>query len=175
MGVTSSNPPSDAVLRHYGIKGMRWGVRRKEGADGRVQRSDAIKGRDGGRISVSESGEYTTSRGNPVSADAVIARARQEKAKNQGSDSLSTKELQELVNRMNLEKQYDGLNPATMNKGLELAMDFAKVAVPIVGLAKLNDMGKKENLDPKMAIGIAVGTAMLNKFANSGGEKKKKK
>lgn len=172
MGVTSSSPPSDAVLRHYGIKGMRWGVRRKEDPDGRVQKSDAIKGRDGGRISVSESGEYTTSRGNPVSADAVVARARQTKAKNQGSDSLSTKELQELVNRMNLEKQYDGLNPATMNKGLELAMNLGKVVVPIVGLAKLADAGSKEDLDPKTALAIEVGKAVLMKMASSGGKKK---
>lgn len=171
MGVTSSSPPSDAVLRHYGIKGMRWGVRRKEGADGRVSKSDAIKGRDGGRISVSESGEYTTTRGNPVSADAVVARARQTKAKHQGSDSLSTKELQELVNRMNLEKQYDGLNPATMHKGLELAMGLGKVVVPVIAMNKL---GAKLSADPdnqKLQLGIQVVGALLS--ASGGGKKKK--
>lgn len=173
MGVTSSSPPSDAVLRHYGIKGMRWGVRRKEGADGRVAKSDTIKSRDGSRITVSESGEYTTTRGNPVSADAVVARARQTKAKNQGSDSLSTKELQELVNRMNLEKQYDGLNPATMNKGLALAMSLGQVVVPVIGMAKLAEAGSKEDINPNTALAIEVGKAMLIKMASGGGKKKK--
>lgn len=170
----SNDRPSNAVLQHYGIKGMRWGVRRKEGADGRVAKSNQVKSRSGSPILLDEgSGQYKTARGTPVAADAVVARARQAQAKAQGSDSLSTKELQELVNRMNLEKQYDGLNPATMNKGLELAMNLGKVVVPIVGLAKLADAGSKEDLDPKTALAIEVGKAVLMKMASGGGKKKK--
>lgn len=34
-----SDNPEDYELAHYGIKGMKWGVRRKEGPDGRVGKS----------------------------------------------------------------------------------------------------------------------------------------
>lgn len=185
MGVSSYDPPSDVVLRHYGVKGMRWGVIRKNPreriAERRAERKankGAVKSREGHRISVNEkTGEYQTSKGTPVSADAVVARARQVKAKNQGSDSLSTKELQELVNRMNLEKQYDGLNPTTMNKGLELTMKFAQVAVPVIAMSKISDVRKSnaEDMDPKMAIGLAVAEAVVSKMISGGGKKKKDK
>ena len=76
----------DEVLAHLGIKGMRWGVRRS--------RSQI----DGG------------------SEDHRNAAAARAKAKKGGVKALSNKELQDLVNRMNLEQQYSRVVPPSRGK-----------------------------------------------------------
>lgn len=101
-------------LAHYGVKGMRWGVRKKDRGS-----SD-----DG-----------------PKSEDASRARAHRSTVKKGGTDALSNKELQELVTRLNLEQQYSRLNAETTTAGKrfvngskslgqslvkELAKDYAK-------------------------------------------------
>lgn len=86
--------PSDVVLAHYGVKGMRWG--RRKGGDSSSE-SAAPKG--------------------PVSSDAANAKKHGAKAKTSGTDALSNKELQDVVTRMNLEQQYSKLNSQTVAKG----------------------------------------------------------
>lgn len=68
------------ILSHYGVKGMKWGVTRSS----------------------------SQSSSDPDSADVVSVKASKKKiAKNSGkTDSLSNKDLQDLVTRMNLEQQY---------------------------------------------------------------------
>ena len=77
------------VLRHHGIKGMRWGVRRKNigSADEKV-----------------------------VSTDAAKAAGAREKAKTHGTQSLSNQEMQALVTRMNLERQLKQVTPDSRTK-----------------------------------------------------------
>lgn len=89
----------DDVLAHYGVKGMRWGVRRAH---------------------PSSSGSSPKKPSSPVSEDAAAARTAKSKSKQHGLDSLSNKELQHLVNRMNLEQQYSRLtsHEGTMKAGL---------------------------------------------------------
>lgn len=75
-------------LSHYGIKGMKWGVRRKH-----------------------------PSASHPPSEDHAKATASKEKIKAAGgTHPLSNQELQHLVNRMNLEKQYSTLSTQTKKK-----------------------------------------------------------
>lgn len=71
----------DKVLAHHGIKGMKWGVRRT-----RSQIASA-----------------------PASSDTVRIDQHKATVKSGGTRALDTKELQELVNRMNLERQYKDL------------------------------------------------------------------
>jgi len=91
----------DDFLAHFGVKGMRWGVRRDRGPDGTVS---------GGKGSIvkrqPDSEEHTVSR----------------QLKSRSVSSLSNKELQTLVNRMNLEAQYSKLSPSVKSSGL----DFVK-------------------------------------------------
>lgn len=68
-----------ATLQHFGIKGMRWGVRR----------------------SVNELRENLK-----PSADAIAAGKAKGKAKIGGVEALSNKEIQTAITRMNLERQY---------------------------------------------------------------------
>lgn len=80
--------PRDYELAHYGIKGMKWGIRRKTGSDGLVEKS-------------SEPKEF--------SEDAAKAKSSGEKARTKGVQSLSNYELRQLNDRLNLEANYSRL------------------------------------------------------------------
>lgn len=71
----------DEVLEHHGIKGMKWGVIRSRSA------IDSA----------------------PASADTKMIDNHKATVKSGGTRALQTNELQALVNRMNLEKQYKDL------------------------------------------------------------------
>lgn len=87
----------DNELRHFGVKGMKWGVRK---ADRNAPRAVATK---------QKPGDYIQSKGGkrqPGSEDAFRTQTYRQMAKASTTDSLSNKELQALVNRMNLEQNY---------------------------------------------------------------------
>lgn len=92
----------DDVLSHYGVKGMHWGIRKK--------RSDPP--------------------GPAQSADSKRTDEYKARAKAGGHQALDTKELQELVNRMNLEQQYNRLRPPTKK---EAALKFVADTLLEVG------------------------------------------
>lgn len=93
------------VLSHYGIKGMRWGVRRRRGADGLVEKSADTQNAEKARAKVGKKGN---------------------------TDALSNKELQDLVTRMNLERQFSTLT--AQNKKPNPALKF--VADTLVNVGK---------------------------------------
>jgi 2'-5' RNA ligase len=93
MDVLAQMDPVHAVLTHHGIKGMRWGVRRERGKNGRV-----------------------------VGEDAAKARAAADKKKRTGLDSLENHELQALVNRMNLEQSLKRLESQQPKSGSQKAV-----------------------------------------------------
>lgn len=95
-------------LAHYGIKGMKWGIRRGDTASSSTPKP-------------------------PAHDDAVKVKTHKEKLKKGGTDALSNAELQELVSRMNLEKQLTTLQPPT----------GAKKAQKILGDVLLN-AGKQQ-------------------------------
>lgn len=77
------------MLAHFGVKGMKWGVRRTTSMD-------------------------------VSSDDARAAEAARIKAGKSGTKALSNKELRALVDRMNLEQQFDRLKlsqPSRFRKG----------------------------------------------------------
>jgi len=93
-------PELDDVLSHYGIKGMRWGVRRSD-KGGSGEPSDVIiKSRPG------KAPEVSGGHNQPPSDDAKRAAAYRQKAKASTIHSLSNQELKALVDRMNLEANY---------------------------------------------------------------------
>jgi hypothetical protein len=75
---------------HHGIKGMKWGVRKDRGSNSSSRRSSKVS--------------------HPASEDAKKADVARSKIKSGGTHSLSNQELQHLVNRMNLERQYANLS-----------------------------------------------------------------
>lgn len=89
----------DEVLAHFGVKGMKWGVRNVDRSSGGSE--------DHARVS-----------------------AIKKKLKTGGTHSLSNKELQDLVTRINLERQFKAANPSVQKK----AVDFA--ASILLGVGK---------------------------------------
>lgn len=129
----------DASLQHYGIKGMRWGVRRSQ-----KQLAKASSA--------------------PDSEDVVNKKAAAAKVSSTGStDSLSNKELQDLVTRMNLEQQFSRLSTGQNGSAQKKGESFAK--------SILKETGKKQVAG---VIGLALSpqSAKLGKFFAEAIEKK---
>ena len=98
FSVSTEAPVSS--LYHFGILGMKWGIRRQRGSDGRV-----VEG----------------SRG---SEDHQKARDLKKK----GARNLSNAELKAYVERMNLEKQYSNLNKKEVSAGRKFVSDVLVTA-----------------------------------------------
>lgn len=101
---------SPGDLKQYGVKGMRWGHRKDAPSKTQV-------GVDGkGRIKkvVLSKGQREDAKPSDDAARAAIAKAKV-RAKG-GTDTLTNQELQSLVQRMNLEKQYASLQGQTKRK-----------------------------------------------------------
>lgn len=98
FSVSTEAPVSS--LYHFGILGMKWGVRRQRGSDGRV-----VEGSHG-------------------SDDHQKARDLKKK----GARNLSNSELKSYVERMNLEKQYSNLNKKEVSAGRKFVSDVLVTA-----------------------------------------------
>ena len=72
----------DEVLAHFGVKGMKWGVRR-------ARRNGVDKGT-----------------GKPANEEALNAARLRQQARRSGTQSLSNKEMQTMLTRMDLESRY---------------------------------------------------------------------
>jgi hypothetical protein len=87
----------DDVLAHYGVKGMKWGVRRRSGPTTVVVTDKRKKIRTSG------------GKGLPAHPDAIPARVVGQKARKSGLKALSDDELQAYARRMNLEQNVQRL------------------------------------------------------------------
>ena len=90
-------------IAHYGVKGMRWGVR-KSGTTEVTTQSVINKGLRS-KTKVKAKGGT----GHPATEDAIKAAAQKQKLRKSGPAALSNKELQELGQRLQLEQQVTQL------------------------------------------------------------------
>ena len=95
-------------LYHWGIKGMKWGVRRYQNADGTL--TDAGKRRYG-----------------DPSDDSKMAK----EIKKKRVDQMTNAELKKLNERVRLEQEYKKLNPNTVSKGWK----YVGATVGVMGTA----------------------------------------
>lgn len=89
---------TDDFLEHYGVPGMKWGKRKS------VPTKVQVNARAGRKVKVKGG------TGQKPHDDAIRAAVAGQKVKKSSLDSLSNKELKDLVNRMNLEKQFHQLS-----------------------------------------------------------------
>lgn len=98
-------------LIHFGVLGMKWGVRRSSG-------SNVTKGE---RLRTTASEDYKKSR-----------ELRKKKL-----SSLSNSELKSLNERLQLEQNYKNLNPKHLNKGLQIAKKVTAAGTTVASLYAL--------------------------------------
>lgn len=141
----------DDVLMHYGVLGMRWGVRRDVGPDGRVVRSSKPKG----GVKTSSSG--SNSSGKPTSKTKTgsqkstgkpkrryeTASARRRREIDELLDQLSTKEIQEINNRVRATQEYRRLQK---EEQLRLRSSKKKFADWLLGINQPKQKKKGSNL-----------------------------
>ena len=166
-------------LKHYGVPGMKWGVRRSDRqlarasgkSDGKktkitTSRSEKKKGKiqnvDLEREDGSTHKYVRNTKTNNVhqrSKESVSKEKTQAKLNEFGLEALSNKELQAYADRMNLEKRVRDLNPPVKNAGKEFAKKL------LVDTAK-GEVGKliKEG-QPGPILQIAGKTKAGKKFA----------
>ena len=99
------------ILAHYGIKGMRWGVRRVNPSGKSYKKEE-------------ESEDYKKS--------------REQKAR--PLSSMSNKELKELNNRLQLEKTYKeitGTNQSVIKRGMKPAKEILEVGTTLAAMYTL--------------------------------------
>lgn len=100
--VSMSAERGKEFLSHYGIKGMRWGVRRSAEVTA-VSRPDSGLLRRQTKVGV-KGGES-----HPAHEDAVKAAVQKQKLKKSGAAALSNQELRDLATRLQLENQVQVL------------------------------------------------------------------
>ena len=102
MAQSATDIGAEFILEHFGVKGMRWGVR-KEGAvstqthidTGILRRKTQIRAKGGAA--------------QPAHEDAIKAAVQKQKLKKSGTDALSNGELKDLASRLELEVRVETL------------------------------------------------------------------
>lgn len=88
-------------LKHWGIKGMKWGVRKYQNKDGSLTPAGKKRYSDGSTSSSSTSKSSQTS----------------QQPKKKTVSEMSDQELRDAVNRLRLEQDYAKLNPEKVSRG----------------------------------------------------------
>lgn len=91
-------------ISHFGVRGMRWGIRRDELGNLGIRRSKPTK--------------------EPASEEAAKATVLKSRVKTSGTQALSNTELQAAIKRMQLETDYTRLSATTSSKGRRWATNF---------------------------------------------------
>jgi hypothetical protein len=105
------------TLAHYGTKGMRWGVRKD-----RTAQEVTVKVAPGRKATASGGKNHKPT------PEAMQRVATVQKSKRSTTDSLTNKELQDAVTRMQLERKYNTLTGENMTVGAKFVRFILKQA-----------------------------------------------
>ena len=152
----------EGVLEHYGVKGMKWGVRRSPVELARAYNTrrkattkvSVTKGK--GKQGVRTSG----GRNQKTVADAHRAAVIKQKARANTTDVLTNKELKAAIERMDLERRYNQLDPAQESLGRQLT----KVILNNLGQKQANALGAATAVatgNPAAGRAVQVGVGLV--------------
>lgn len=128
-----NNLTYDNYLEHYGIKGMKWGVRKSDKSTN--VSGNTVRSSKRGKIKGVELSSDNKKSASQPSDDKTKASILEQKIKSGSTDVLSNKELELVVNRKNLEKRYAEVVSKERDRGMvgfgksvakELAKDYTK-------------------------------------------------
>jgi hypothetical protein len=135
---------SNDYLAHYGVKGMHWGVRKSRASSGVRTRIENHKSKkffnqkyDNGAKKASTRVNIDRGTLNSMSADADRAITGLNKLRPRKTIDLSKysdKELQQIVNRQQLEQRYYQLNPDKIDKGAAYLREVLQTGIAVGGL-----------------------------------------
>lgn len=154
--------PYPNELMHYGVLGMKWGIRRyqpysekprgsgkggkevgearKSARKERVQRAfePTVKVKDGPNISIAEKVAKNTKSGVENAADIArtVSRMRS-RGQTSKASGMTNEELQTAIRRMELERRYDSLTMGddSVSRGFDYATDILSIVGGVVGIA----------------------------------------
>jgi len=127
----------NTTLSHHGIRGMKWGVRRYQNADGSLTAAGKKRAQ---------------SSGSNESAHDDYTKAHSKKSVQTMSDS----ELRSRLNRLQMEKQYNQLSNTNVNRGKEFVSKSLKITTGVAtatttALTLYNNYGKIKSIVEKVA------------------------
>lgn len=131
-------------LYHYGVLGMKWGVRRFQNSDGSL----APAGKRAVRISRREAIRDSKKKKNKSVADEVPE-------KKKSVHDMSDDELNSAIRRLELERRYNDLTPKQVSVGKKLVDDVVLPAATNVGKQVFTDFLTKQG---KKALGLDAQT-----------------
>lgn len=135
----------DNFIKHHGVKGMRWGVRKdRYGTSTKKKRGyDKTTGNYGkAKDILNSSNSIARESGKTIDAiDGIRERTASKKVR-KGLSSMTDAELKAKVNRLNMEKQYADLTSADRGRGsyylgnlLDIVGSVTAIGASAVGIA----------------------------------------
>ena len=143
-------------LYHFGILGMKWGIRRFQNEDGTLTPAGKIRYRnDDG--SYTEAGKRKASKGKTYSEDYWKAHDKKK------VEYMSDNELRDRINRLYTEKQYKEMARSPERKALDGAVKIGENFVNVAVISAATAYGAQK-LSPYVREGVDKGFEYVSKL-----------